>query len=184
MYMVIAKTGVRFLADTTINIDPDADTLAEIAMLAAEAVTDLGLEPRVAMLSFSNFGDAPHAQSQKVAAATALVKARHPDLMIEGEMQANVALDEEARAPYPFCSLKGAANVLIFPNLDAGNAAYKLLSATGGAEIIGPIVLGMRKQVNVLQQGATVDAIVHMTAITVARAIRREALARGGSGAR
>jgi malate dehydrogenase (oxaloacetate-decarboxylating)(NADP+) len=184
MYMVVSKTGVRFLADTTINIEPDEDTLAEIAVLAADAVQDLGIEPRIAMLSFSNFGDAPHPASRKVANATAKVKRLRPDLMIDGEMQANVALDEEARAPYPFCSLKGAANVLIFPNLDAGNAAYKLLSATGGAEIIGPIVLGMRKQVNVLQQGATVDAIVHMTAITVARAIRREALARGGSGAR
>jgi len=178
MYMVVSKTGVRFLADTTINIEPDEDTLAEIAMLAADAVQDLGIEPRVAMLSFSNFGDAPHEASRKVANATAKVKRLRPDLMIDGEMQANVALDEEARAPYPFCSLKGAANVLIFPNLDAGNAAYKLLAATGGAEIIGPIVLGMRKQVNVLQQGATVDAIVHMTAITVARAIRRDALAR------
>jgi malate dehydrogenase (oxaloacetate-decarboxylating)(NADP+) len=178
MYMVVSKTGVRFLADTTINIEPDEDTLAEIAILAADAVQDLGIEPRVAMLSFSNFGDAPHAASRKVANATAKVKRLRPDLMIDGEMQANVALDEEARAPYPFCSLKGAANVLIFPNLDAGNAAYKLLAATGGAEVIGPIVLGMRKQVNVLQQGATVDAIVHMTAITVARAIRREALER------
>ena len=179
-YMVVSKTGVRFLADTTINIEPDEDTLAEIAILAADAVQDLGIEPRVAMLSFSNFGDAPHPESRKVANATEKVKRLRPDLMIDGEMQANVALDEEARAPYPFCSLKGAANVLIFPNLDAGNAAYKLLSASGGAEVIGPIVLGMRKQVNVLQQGATVDAIVHMTAITVARAIRREALARAG----
>ena len=178
MYMVVSKTGVRFLADTTINIDPDEDTLAEIAILAADAVRDLGIEPRVAMLSFSNFGDAPHPQSRKVANATEKVKRLRPDLMIDGEMQANVALDEEARAPYPFCSLKGAANVLIFPNLDAGNAAYKLLSAAGGAEVIGPIVLGMRKMVNVLQQGASVDAIVHMTAITVARAIRREALER------
>ena len=175
MYMVVSKTGVRFLADTTINIEPDEDTLAEIAILAADTVKDLGIEPRVAMLSFSNFGDAPHEASRKVANATAKVKQLRPDLMIDGEMQANVALDEEARAPYPFCALKGAANVLIFPNLDAGNAAYKLLAATGGAELIGPIVLGMRKQVNVLQQGATVDAIVHMTAITVARAIRRDA---------
>jgi malate dehydrogenase (oxaloacetate-decarboxylating)(NADP+) len=146
--------------------------LAEIAILAAETVTDLGLEPRVAMLSFSNFGDAPHAQSQKVAAATAIVKARRPDLMIEGEMQANLALDEEARAPYPFSRLKGAANVLIFPNLDAGNAAYKLLGTLGDGDVIGPIVLGMRKPVNVLQQGANVDTIVHITAITVARSIR------------
>jgi malate dehydrogenase (oxaloacetate-decarboxylating)(NADP+) len=181
MYMVVSKTGVRFLADTTINIDPDEDTLAEIAILAADTVKDLDIEPRVAMLSFSNFGDAPHEASRKVANATAKVKRLRPDLMIDGEMQANVAIDEEARAPYPFCSLKGPANVLIFPNLDAGNAAYKLLAAAGGAELIGPIVLGMRKQVNVLQQGASVDAIVHMTAITVARAIRREALGRRGS---
>jgi malate dehydrogenase (oxaloacetate-decarboxylating)(NADP+) len=172
MYMVIAKNGVRFLADTTINIEPDAETLAEIALLAAETVSELGLEPRVAMLSFSNFGDAPHPQSQKVAQATALVKAKMPELMIDGEMQANVALDEEARAPYPFSRLKGAANVLIFPNLDAGNAAYKLLSVIGGGDVIGPIVLGMKKPVNVLQQGANVDSIVHMTAITVARSIR------------
>jgi malate dehydrogenase (oxaloacetate-decarboxylating)(NADP+) len=173
MYMVVTKSGVRFLADTTINIEPDAETLAEIAILAAEAVAGFGIEPRVAMLSFSNFGDAPHPQSRKVADAVALIQARRPDLMIDGEMQANVALDEDARGPYPFCKLKGPANVLIFPNLDAGNAAYKLLSVTGAADVIGPIVLGLRKPVNVLQQGATVDAIVHMTSITVARAIRQ-----------
>jgi malate dehydrogenase (oxaloacetate-decarboxylating)(NADP+) len=182
MYMVITNSGVRFLADTTINIEPDAETLAEIAILAAEAVAELGIEPRVAMLSFSNFGDAPHAQSRKVAEAVALVQSRKPELMIDGEMQANVALDEEARAPYPFCKLKGPANVLIFPNLDAGNAAYKLLSVTGAvADVIGPMVLGLRKPVNVLQQGASVDAIVHMTSITVARAVRQRALGSGSS---
>jgi malate dehydrogenase (oxaloacetate-decarboxylating)(NADP+) len=170
MYMVVTKSGVRFMADTTINIQPDAETLAEIATLAAETVLELGIEPRVAMLSFSNFGDAPHPESQKVAEAVATVKGRWPELMIDGEMQANVALDEEARAPYRFSKLKGPANILIFPNLDAGNAAYKLLAATGGADVIGPMVMGMRKPVNVLQQGANVDAIVHMTAITVARA--------------
>jgi malate dehydrogenase (oxaloacetate-decarboxylating)(NADP+) len=170
MYMVVTKTGVRFMADTTINIQPDAETLAEIATLAAETVLELGIEPRVAMLSFSNFGDAPHPESQKVAEAVAHVKSRWPELMIDGEMQANVALDEEARAPYPFSKLRGPANILIFPNLDAGNAAYKLLAATGGADVIGPMVMGMKKPVNVLQQGANVDAIVHMTAITVARA--------------
>lgn len=172
MYMVVTKTGVRFMADTTINIEPDAETLAEIALLAAETVTGLGLEPRVAMLSFSNFGDAPHPQSKKVAEAVAIVKAARPDLMIDGEMQANVALDEEARAPYGFSKLKGQANVLIFPNLDAGNAAYKLVAATGNADVVGPIVMGMRKPVNVLQQGANVDSIVYMTAITVARAVQ------------
>jgi malate dehydrogenase (oxaloacetate-decarboxylating)(NADP+) len=170
MYMVVTKQGVRFLADTTINIDPDAETLAEIAMLAADAVQELGLEPRVAMLSFSNFGDAPHPHTKKVQEATAMVQRLRPDLMIDGEMQANVALEEEARAVYPFSKLKGAANVLVFPNLDAGNAAYKLLAVTGGADVIGPMVLGLRKPVNVLQQGASVDTIVHMTAITASAA--------------
>ena len=166
MYMVVTKQGVRFLADTTLNIEPDAESLAEIAMLAADAVSDLGLEPRVAMLSFSNFGDAPHPTSKKVAEATAIVQRIRPELMIDGEMQANLAIDEEARNVYSFCRLKGSANVLIFPNLDAGNAAYKLLAVTGGADVIGPMVLGLRKPINVLQQGASVDAIVHMTAIT------------------
>jgi malate dehydrogenase (oxaloacetate-decarboxylating)(NADP+) len=171
MYMVVTKGDVKFLADTTVNIQPDAQTLAEIAIMAADMVRELGIEPRVAMLSFSNFGDAPHPESKKVASAAALVKTLRPDLIVDGEMQANVALDEGARAPYPFCALRGAANVLVFPNLDAGNAAYKLL-AGAGAEIVGPIVLGLRKAVSVLQQGASVDAIVHMTAITVARANR------------
>ena len=170
-YMVIAKDGVKFLADTTINIDPDADTLAEVAILTADLVGNLGITPRIAMLSFSNFGDAPHASSDKVARATRLVKERRPDLQVDGEMQADVALTAEARAPYPFMELDRPANVLVFPNLDAGNIAYKLLSAMGN-EVIGPLVLGMRRPVNVLQQGARVETIVHMTALTVARAIR------------
>jgi malate dehydrogenase (oxaloacetate-decarboxylating)(NADP+) len=173
MYMVVTKQGVRFLADTTINIEPDAESLAEIAILAADAVSELGLEPRVAMLSFSNFGDAPHPASKRVAEATAIAQRLRPELMIDGEMQANVALDEEARAVYPFSKLKGTANVLVFPNLDAGNAAYKLLQVTGNADVVGPMVLGLKKPVNVLQQGANVDSIVHMTAITAAKAIRQ-----------
>ncbi len=173
MYMVVTKQGVRFLADTTINIDPDAETLAEIAMLAADAVAELGVEPRVAMLSFSNFGDAPHPASKKVAEAAAIVQRLRPELMIDGEMQANVALDEDARAVYAFSKLKGPANVLIFPNLDAGNAAYKLLAVSGAADVIGPMVLGLQKPVNVLQQGASVDSIVHMTAITAAEGASR-----------
>ena len=172
LYMVITKDDVKFLADTTININPDAETLAEIAIMSADTVQDLGIEPRVAMLSFSNFGDAPHESSRKVAEATRLVKARRPDLMVDGEMQADVALMEDAREPYPFCRLAGPANVLIFPNLDSGNVAYKLLAATGASEIIGPLVLGLRRPINVLQQGASVSNIVHLTAITAARAIR------------
>ncbi|HZO14367.1 MAG TPA: NADP-dependent malic enzyme [Polyangiaceae bacterium] len=169
MYMVITKSEVKFLADTTINIDPDAETLASTAMLAADTVRQLGIEPRVAMLSFSNFGDAPHPSSIKVARATAFVRSLRPDIIIDGEMQANVALDHDARAPYPFCALDGPANVLIFPNLDAGNIAYKLLQTMGSGHVIGPMVLGLRKPVNGLQQGASVEDIVNITAITVAQ---------------
>ncbi|MDH5491671.1 MAG: NADP-dependent malic enzyme [Myxococcales bacterium] len=177
-YMIVTKTDVKFLADTTINIDPDAETLAETAILTAEMVRELGIEPRVAMLSFSNFGDVPHSSAAKMARATAIAQARAPELQIDGEMQANVALLEEDRSAYPFCKLKGPANVLVFPNLDAGNVAYKLLAVSGSGEIIGPLVLGMRKPVNVLQMGTSVSTIVHMTTLTVARALRLERLAR------
>jgi malate dehydrogenase (oxaloacetate-decarboxylating)(NADP+) len=172
MYMVVTKKAVHFLADTTINIQPNAETLAEIAILCAERVEEFGIQPRVAMLSFSNFGDAPHPESQKVAEATRIAKRLRPDLVIDGEMQANVALNSLDRESYPFSSLKGDANVLIFPNLDAGNAAYKLLAATGDADVIGPMLLGIKRPVSVVQQNASVDAIVHMTAITVSQSVR------------
>ena len=171
-YMVIAKDGPKFFADTTINIDPSAETLAETARLTAGLARTLGVTPKVAMLSFSNFGDAPHPQSEKVAQAVRLVREAEPDLAIEGEMQADVALLEAARKPYPFLALDGPANVLIFPSLNAGNIAYKLLNASG-SEVIGPLVLGMQRPVNVLQQGANVSTVVHITALTVARAIRQ-----------
>jgi malate dehydrogenase (oxaloacetate-decarboxylating)(NADP+) len=160
------------LADTTINIQPDAETLAEIALSCAARVEEFGIQPRVAMLSFSNFGDAPHPESIKVARATKLVKERRPELIIDGEMQANVALSAADRGNYPFSTLKGDANVLIFPNLDAGNAAYKMLAAAGSADIVGPMLLGMRLPVNVLQQNASVDTIVHITAITVSQSVQ------------
>lgn len=174
MYMIVTPTEAKFLADTTINIDPSAQTLADTAILAADTVRDLGIVPRVAMLSFSNFGDAPHPSSTKVAEATRLVKEARPDIMVDGEMQADIALDESAREPYPFTALKGAANVLIFPNLDAGNIAYKLMASADGGDVIGPMVLGMNRPVNVLQRDATADTVVHMTAITVAQAIRMQ----------
>ena len=170
-YMLIAPSGVKFIADATVNIDPDPDTLAEIATMTADLARVLNIEPRIAMLSFSNFGDAPHRHSRKVARAVDLIRERRPDLSVEGEMQADVALDPTAREPYPFIGLDGPANVLIFPNLDAGNIAYKLLSATGN-EVIGPLLLGMRKPVNVLQQGASVSTVVHMATLTVSWALR------------
>ncbi len=170
-YMVITKKGVRFLADATVNIDPGAETLAESAILTADLARELGVTPRVAMLSFSNFGDAPHPAQAKVARAVEMVRATRPDIEVDGEMQADVALLEEARKPYPFIRLTGPANVLVFPNLGAGNIAYKLLASTGH-QVIGPLVLGMAQPVNVLQQGASVSTIVHMTSLTVARAHR------------
>ena len=173
LYMVIMKGGALFFADTTINIDPNSETLAEIAILASDLVRQLGITPRVAMLSFSNFGDAPHPHSLKMAEATALVMERRPDLMIDGEMQADLAIQPELREPFPFTKLEGSANVLIFPDLSSGNIAYKLHAAQGG-EVIGPLVLGMRRPINVLQPGASVQNIVHMTAITVANAITME----------
>jgi len=174
-YMLIRSDGAKLFADTTINIEPDAATLAETAILTADCARDLGISPQVAMLSFSNFGDAPHPRSEKVARAVEIVRERRPDIPVEGEMQADVALDEEARAPYPFAQLDGPANVLIFPSLDAGNIGYKLLGAMG-SEVIGPLVLGMRKPVNVLQQGASVSTIVHMATLTASWAIRLERL--------
>lgn len=166
LYMIITKRGALFLADTTINIEPDASTLAETAIMAADRVSTLGITPKVAMLSFSNFGDAPHPESQKVATATCLVKELRPDIMVDGEMQADVAILKHVRAHYPFCELEGPANVLIFPNLSAGNIAYKLISAMDSMDVIGPIVLGMKNPVNVLQPSATVPTIVHLASIT------------------
>lgn len=171
-YLLITKKGARFFADTTMNIDPTAETLAETAVLTADLATSLGVTPRVAMLSFSNFGDADHPAQAKVAKAAELVRLRRPDLEVDGEMQADVALLTEARSPYPFIELSGPANVLVFPNLGAGNTAYKLLAAEGHA-VTGPLVLGMAKPVNVLQQGTNVSTIVHITALTVARANKK-----------
>jgi malate dehydrogenase (oxaloacetate-decarboxylating)(NADP+) len=169
MYMMLKGHDVLFCADTTVNICPDADTLAEIAISTADAVRDLGIEPRIAMLSFANFGSTPTEPSpRRVAEATAIVKRLRPELMIDGEMQADVALLPSLREDWSFSDLKGPANVLIFPDLDAGNIAYKLLTAFGNAEAVGPILLGMREPVTVLSQNSSVETIVHMAAITVA----------------
>jgi malate dehydrogenase (oxaloacetate-decarboxylating)(NADP+) len=169
MYMLLKGHDVLFCADTTVNVCPDAETLAEIAISTADTVRDLGIEPRVAMLSFSNFGSTlGEASPKRVAEATAIVKRLRPELMIDGEMQADVALTPSLREDWAFSDLEGAANVLIFPDLDAGNIAYKLLGAFGGAQQVGPILLGMRRPVTVLSQNSSVETIVHMAAITVA----------------
>jgi len=169
LYVLITPKGqIYFLADTTVNIEPTAEDLAEIAIETAEIARRFEVEPRVAMLSFSNFGSTRHPLAEKMQRATELVRARRPDLMVDGEMQADTAVTPEIiDETYPFSCLKGGANVLIFPNLEAGNVAYKLLMRIGGAEAIGPILMGLSKPVHVLQRGAEVNEIVNMTAIAV-----------------
>ncbi|MBS1871622.1 MAG: NADP-dependent malic enzyme [Acidobacteria bacterium] len=180
VYLVItAKGDLYFLADATVNIEPNAEDLAEIAMTAAEAARRFDVEPRIGMLSFSNFGSSRHPLSEKVRRAVEIVRHRAPDLIIDGEMQADLAVSPEAlEATYPFSTLKGGANVLVFPNLEAGNVAYKLLSKLGNAELIGPILMGLSKPVHVLQRGAEVNDIVKVTAIAVVDAQELQPLVR------
>jgi malate dehydrogenase (oxaloacetate-decarboxylating)(NADP+) len=162
---------IYFPADTKVNIEPSAEDLAEIAICAAETARRFGQDPRAAMLSFSNFGSTPHPLATKAARAVALVRERAPGLMIDGRMQADAAVTPEIiERDYPFSTLKGGANVLIFPNLEAGTVAYKLLARIGGAEALGPILMGLSKPVHVLQRGAEVNDIVNMAAIAVVEA--------------
>ncbi len=168
MYMMVFKKKVVFFSDATVDIDPTPEELAETAILTAEKVRQFDIEPRVAMLSFSNFGSSSHPSALKVKKATALVKQQAPDLIVEGEMQANVALDPELmEEQYPFSVLKGNANVFIFPDLQSGNISYKLLNKLGGAEAVGPILMGMQKPVHVLQRGDDVTDIINMAAVAV-----------------
>ena len=167
LYMMVFKNDVYFLADTTVTIDPTAEELAETAILAAEKVRMLDIEPRVAMLSFSNFGSSTHPQTKTVRRAVEIVKEREPGLIVEGEMQADTAVVPNLLEGFTFSKLKTKANILIFPDLNSGNICYKLLHHLGGAEAIGPILMGMNKPVHVLQRGDSVDDIVNMAAIAV-----------------
>jgi len=167
-YLMITKKEVVFFADTTVNIEPTAAELAEIAILTAQKARQLDIEPRIAMLSFSNFGSTKHPLSDKVKEATRLVKSRAPQLLVDGEMQANTALDPELAArQFPFSAVQGNANVFIFPDLQSGNICYKLLNKLGGAEAIGPILMGLKKPIHVLQGGDDVNDIVNMAAVAV-----------------
>lgn len=164
---MVFKEGVYFIADATVNIDPNAEDLAEIAILAAKEVRRFNIEPRVALLSFSNFGSVHHPLSQKVQAALSILRHKAVDFEVDGEMQADTAVVPEIiNEFYPFCRLKGGANVLIFPDLISGNVAYKLLQRLGHAEAIGPILMGMRKPVHMLQLGSMNETdVVNMTAL-------------------
>ncbi|HDP97899.1 MAG TPA: NADP-dependent malic enzyme [bacterium] len=171
MYMLLFKNKIICCADTTVNIEPTAHELADIAILTAKTARRFDIEPRIAMLSFSNFGSVEHETSLKVKRATQIVKEKDPGLMIDGEMQADTAVVPEIiQNDYPFSTLKSGANVLIFPDLASGNIAYKLLMRIGGAEAIGPILMGLQKSVHVLQRGCEVNDIVNMTAISVVEA--------------
>ena len=172
LYIVVTKKEVYFFADTTVNVDPKADELAEIAISAADTVKAFDIKPKVAMLSFSNFGSAKYPETIKIKEAVKIVKNLRPDILIDGEMQADTAVVPEImEKDFPFSAIKGRANVLIFPDLNAGNIAYKLMARIGEATVIGPILMGMAKPIHVLQRGATVDDIINMSAIAVVEAM-------------
>ncbi len=172
MYMVLHHhRGLLLFADTTVNLDSDATVLADVAEIVADAASTYDLKPRVAMLSMSSFGSIQHPDVDKVVEATEMLRKRRPDLEVEGEIQANVALDYAlAQQTFPFSRLTGPANVLVFPNLDAGNIAYKLMRELGNQTVVGPVLLGMAHPVTVLERDCDVDSIVLMTALTVVQA--------------
>ena len=175
IYIVVAKKEVYFFADCTVNVNPTAEQLAEIAISTAETVKAFDVDPRIAMLSFSNFGSAPYPESDKVKDAVSIVHRLRPDLIVDGEMQADTALVPHIlEKDFPFNNLKGGANVLIFPDLNSGNIAYKLMARIGEATVIGPVLQGMNKPVHILQRGSSVDDIINMTAIAVVEANRKK----------
>lgn len=172
MYILLTKKGPLFFSDTTVNFNPSVEEIVEITELTAKAVEQFNIRPRIAMLTYSNFGTADGEDAVKMREATAILQRKHPDMIVEGEMQAHMAFDTDlVRENYPFSKLaEEGANVLIFPNLSAANISYNLLKETGDIEYIGPILLGLRKPVHVLQLGSSVREIVNMVAIAVVEA--------------
>jgi malate dehydrogenase (oxaloacetate-decarboxylating)(NADP+) len=169
MYIMLTKRGPLFLADATVNFNPRADELADITQLVAKEVRSFGITPRVAMLSYSNFGSSDSNEAKVVAKARDIVKEREPNLVCDGEVQPLVAFNKEIlKENYPFSELvNGEPNVLIFPNLASGNIAYNLLQEVGEADAIGPILLGLKKPVHILQLGSSVRSIFNMVLISV-----------------
>lgn len=170
VYLMIFRDRTLLFADPTVNISPSAEDLAQIAVLAAEQARFFDMDPRVAMLSFSDFGSTRHPEAKRVERAVHIARERQPGLVIDGEMQADTAVVKEILADYPFNRLGAPANVLVFPNLAAGNVAYKLLSSLGGAKAVGPLLMGISKPFNVLQRGANMEDVVNVIAITVVQA--------------
>jgi len=168
MFAMIQKDKVYMFADTTVNVNPTAEELAEIAILSAKVARRFNIEPRIAMLSFSNFGSAAYPESEKVARATSLVKQRAPELMVDGEIQADAAvMPDFVKRYFPFSTLTSEANVFVFPNLDAANIAYKLMQRIGGLVAVGPILMGLSKPVHILHPTLDVTQIVDMAAVAV-----------------
>jgi malate dehydrogenase (oxaloacetate-decarboxylating)(NADP+) len=176
MYMMLTKNGPVFFGDTTVNENPTVDELVDITTLLDHSVKKFNVQPRIAMLSYSNFGSNDGIVPQKVRQAVKILHEKHKDIIVDGEMQANFAMNPDLlKDNYPFSSLVGApANVLIFPNLESGNIAYKLLQELGGAEAVGPILLGLNKPVHILQLGSSVREIVNMVTIAVVDAQTKE----------
>jgi malate dehydrogenase (oxaloacetate-decarboxylating)(NADP+) len=177
MNAVVMQTRTLFIADTYVNVDPTAEQIAEITLLAADEIRRFGITPKAALLSHSSFGSSTHPQAKKMQAALALLNLMDPDLEVEGEMHGDAALDEEVRlAAFPNSRLKGEANLLIMPTLDAANIAFNLLkTSSGGGITVGPILLGSAMPVHIVTPTATVRRIVNMTALAVvdAQAVRR-----------
>jgi malate dehydrogenase (oxaloacetate-decarboxylating)(NADP+) len=169
MYIMMTNKGPLFLADTTVNFNPTSEELADITLMVAKEVRSFGITPRIAMLSYSNFGSSNTPEAITVRDARAIVKQRNPSLIVDGEVQGSFAFNKEIlRDNYPFSELlKGDVNTLIFPNLSAGNIAYNLLQEVGGADSIGPVVLGLKKPVHILQLGSSVRSIFNMVLIAV-----------------
>ena len=174
--LMLTKQGPLFLADTTINVNPTAKDLAKISQMTANFVTRFGMKPNIAMLSFSNFGSSNSETSKKIREAVSYIHRNHPNVVIDGEIQADFALNPEMLAKeFPFSKLNGKkVNVLIFPNLESANITYKLLKQVDDAESIGPVILGFSKPVHIMQLGASVDEMVNMAALAVVDAQEKE----------
>jgi len=169
MYMMMTTKGPVFFGDTTVNVDPTAEELVDLTILLERAVNKFNIQPRVALLSYSNFGSNEGIVPEKVRKAVKILHEKHPEILVDGEMQGNFAINNDLlKDNFPFSRLADApANTLVFPNLESGNIAYKLLQELGGAEAVGPILLGLKKPVHIVQLGSSVREIVNMVTIAV-----------------
>jgi len=181
MYILLTKRGPLFLADTTVNFNPTPEEIADIALLVANEVKNFNFTPVIALASYSNFGSSNSPEARIMAEARDIIKSKAPDLIVDGEMQVSMAFNNELmKENYPFCELiDKKVNTIIFPNLSAGNIAYNLLKEVGGADAIGPILLGLKKPVHILQLGSSVRSIVNMALIAVTDAQHKEEMMKG-----